>query len=212
MRPSRNAASTRRTSGVVPACRHTGGPTPTAPGSPTVRRHRHRRYWRAPRIIPDRPFRPDRPAPTRRRIPAATSPSATRVCHGRGIRCPARVRPSARSEAPASRRRSTSRRRRRTPTVCRPRRASRSPGGRVSRLRMFRAHRCRCRRKHRRARAPSNWHRPARRRHRRRSRRACRRVRRHRPGPGTSCRRRSSTRAEREAAGSREVARIEQQL
>ncbi len=85
----------------------------------------------------------------------------------------------------------------------------RSRGARVSRPRTFRAHRCRCRRKRRRARAPSNWHRPARRRHRRRSRRACRRVRRHRPGPGTSCRRRSSTPADRAVAESREVARIE---
>ena len=70
---------------------------------------------------------PGRPAPTRRRTPTATSPSGTRVCRARGIRCPARVRPSARSAAPPSPRRSTFRFRRRTRTVCRPRRASRSP-------------------------------------------------------------------------------------
>ena len=136
------------------------------------------------RIIRDRPSRPDRRARTRRRTPAATSPSATRVCRGRGIRCPAPARPSGRSVVPASPRRSTSRRRRRTPTGCRPRRACRSPDGRVTRHRTFRAHRCRCRHRHRRARAPRTWRRPARRRRRRRSRRPCRRVRRRRPGPG----------------------------
>ena len=97
---SRSAASTRRTSGAAPGCRNTGGPTPTAPGSPTARRRRRRRCWRAPRNIRDRPSRPDRRAPTRRRIPAATSPSGTRVCRGRGIRCPAPARASARSAAP----------------------------------------------------------------------------------------------------------------
>ncbi len=105
---SRSVASTRRTSGAARGCPPTGGPTPTAPGSPTVRRRRHRRCWRAPRIIRDRLSRPDRPARTRRPIPVATSPSGTRVCRGRGIRCRVRVPPSARSVVPPSRHRSTS--------------------------------------------------------------------------------------------------------
>ena len=56
------------------------------------------------------------------------------------------------------------------------------------------------------------WRRPDRRRRRRRSRRACRRGRRRRRDPGRSCRRRSSTRAERAVAAQREVARIEHHL
>ncbi|OOK64560.1 mCE-family protein Mce1C [Mycobacterium kansasii] len=75
---------------------------------------------------PGRPSRPVHPARTRRPIPAAMSPSATRGCRGRGTRCPARVRSSARSEVRTSRRRWMSRRPRRTRTACRRRRASRS--------------------------------------------------------------------------------------
>ena len=67
-RRSRSAASTRRTSGAAPGCRRTGGPTPTAPASPTARRRRRRRCWRAPRSIRGRPSRPGRRAPTPRRI------------------------------------------------------------------------------------------------------------------------------------------------
>jgi phospholipid/cholesterol/gamma-HCH transport system substrate-binding protein len=210
VQPFIDAAFKKR--GVEPACRNTAGPTPTAPGSPTARRRRRHRRWKAPRNIRDRPSRPGRRARIPRRIPAAMSPSGTRVCPDPGTRCLARARPWARLVAQASRRRSTSRRRRRILTVCHPRQVSRSPGGRANRLRTFRAHRCRCRRKHRRARAPSIWHRPARRRHRRRSRRACRRVHRHRPGRATSCRHRSSTPAVRAGAARREVARIEHYL
>ena len=51
-------------------------------------------------------------------------------------------------------------RRRRTLTVCRRRRESRSPGGRGSRHPTCRAHRCRCRTRRRPGRAPSRWDRP----------------------------------------------------
>ena len=67
--------------GAVPGCRHSGSPTPTAPGSPTARRRRRRRYWKAPRRTRDPPYRQVRRVRTRR--------PRTR-CPGREIRCPAR--------------------------------------------------------------------------------------------------------------------------
>ena len=61
MRRSSGVVSTPRTSGAAPGCRHTAGPTPTAPASPTVRRPRRRRCWRAPRIIRGRRSAPGSP-------------------------------------------------------------------------------------------------------------------------------------------------------
>ncbi|EUA14959.1 mce related family protein [Mycobacterium kansasii 732] len=198
--PSRSAAWTRRISGAAPACRNSGGPTRTAPGSPMARRRRRRGSWRARPSTRDRRSRQVRPARIRRPIRAAMSPSVTRGCRGRGTRCRVPGRSSVRSAVPTSRRRWMSRRHRRTRTACRRRRASRSRGGRATRRRTFRVPRCRCRRTRRRVRAPSNWRRPDRRRRRPRSRRGCRRVRRHRPGPGRSCPTPTSTQEARAAA------------
>ena len=58
---SSGVVSTPRTSGAAPGCRHTAGPTPTAPASPTVRRPRRRRCWRAPRSIRGRRSAPGSP-------------------------------------------------------------------------------------------------------------------------------------------------------
>ena len=52
MRRSRSAGSTRKTFGAARDCRPSGGPTRTAPGSPTVRRRRRRRCWKG---TPDHP-------------------------------------------------------------------------------------------------------------------------------------------------------------
>ncbi|CKP82650.1 Uncharacterised protein [Mycobacterium tuberculosis] len=179
MRHSRSVVLARRTSGAAPGCRHTGGPTPMAPGSPTVRRRHHRRCWRARPSIPGRRCRRDRRAPTPRR---------RTVCRGRGIRCPALTSLKVHSVAPISRRRWMSRRRRRTQTVHRPPRAYQSRDVRVRCRRTFPARRCRF---HRRlppghARCPSG-RRLVRLRPRRRQ------ARRHHRAPGRSCRPRSST-------------------
>ncbi len=83
---SRSAGSTPRSSGAALGCRRSGSPTPTAPGSPTVRRRRRRRRWKAPRITRGRPWRPDRRVPMRRRRTAAASrePDAVREAHKTG--------------------------------------------------------------------------------------------------------------------------------
>ena len=125
---SRSAVSTRRTSGAARACRRSSSPTPTAPGSPTVRRRLRRRCSKAPRITRDRPWRPARRARTRRR---------RSCCRGRATRCRARV--SIKSKVPSgltgrTRRCPTSPRRRRTPTACPRHRGSRSPGDPGSRI------------------------------------------------------------------------------
>ena len=128
MRRSRSAASIPRSSGAARGCRRSGSPTPTAPGSPTVRRRRRRRCWRAPRIIRAPRWRRVRPARTRRR---------RSCCRGRATRCPVRV--SIKAQGPfgpngpypaIARCRF---RRRRTPTACPRHRGSRSPGDRALR-------------------------------------------------------------------------------
>ena len=105
-----------------------------APGSPTARRRRRRRCWRALRNIRRPRYRQDRRAPTPRGIPVATSPSGTqglpRPWKSVAVRGAVKDRSAWRRP---SRCRSTSRLRRRTPMGCRPHPASRSRAGRVSR-------------------------------------------------------------------------------
>lgn len=110
----KSGASTRRTSGAVRVCRNSAGPTPTAPGSPTARRRRHR-CGRVHPSIRDRPSRRERRAPTHRRRAR---------CHGPTPHYPARAPPLARSVDPTSRHRSMSSRRRLIPMGRRRRRAS----------------------------------------------------------------------------------------
>ena len=193
MRRSRSAASIPRSSGAARGCRRSGSPTPTAPGSPTVRRRRRHRCWRAPRIIQAPRWRRVRPVPTHRR---------RTCCHGRGTRCPARE--STRCQVPSVLTGHT--RFARCPLVtAEPQRPAPDTGdpdrratGRLRRQ-TFRAHRCRSRRG-RQERAPSRWDPPVRFRRRRRSRRGCRLDRRRRQGLETSFRLRSSRRAKEETA------------
>ena len=137
----------------------------------------------------------------RRGSAAAVESAALRGCRHRPVRRPRLPGAGRRADLAAEPR-----------TVCRRRRASRSPGGRATRPRTFRAHRCRCRRTHRRARAPRTWRRPARRRHRRRSRPVCRRARPHRPGPGQQLPAPFINPGGSGGSGAREVARIEHHL